>query len=101
MGQILDVEPVCQDISFINKSITLADLTWTQSADGKYVTTVSLSSDIGSKQVLGLTYSDWSHLRPDDFIELFVSNGSNIGLMSNKNSFANYAKVTVQVVYFV
>lgn len=74
----------------------LNSLTWNQGGQGKYEAKLVDASDIG-KTVIGATIRQFASLKEDDYIQVSIYS-DNIFLMSNKNSFATNASISVRYI---
>ena len=84
-------------IKVINKRVTLADLTWTASAQGMYYS--SYFAIDGISNIFAITLGAFQAWRATDiFIPRISTDGTQMQILSNVNSFANLAYAEYRVI---
>ena len=87
---------------YTTASQKLNSLSWTQSAAGKYYTSIDLSALIpDATLILSVSICGWNVIRSSDNLIPFINpNSIKIGVMANTNSFSNAdSSLTFRVIY--
>lgn len=103
LGYTLDPPPVIPaEIGVYDTGvIKFSDLTFTQSGNGIYYSTIDLDSDIpADKNIIAVSISGWSNLRASDFIIPYIRTNRTLGIMTPVGTFADAnSSINLKVLY--
>lgn len=92
-------EALGEKIVYVDKSLSLNDLTFTASYSGMFISgEVDLSDIIASGYTIAaISITSWTRFRTTDYVNAFISDARKIKVYSNVNSFVSTASIAFRL----